>query len=70
MFEKSNEIAVLKTRIKQLEQRKQRLLAACNDEGNTHDSHYWVQSDLERIDCQIQDANLELARKTGAELSG
>jgi hypothetical protein len=65
MFDKSNEIAVLKTSIKILQQRKQRLLASLAVRGDTKDSRYWVESDLERIESQLQDANLELARKTG-----
>jgi hypothetical protein len=65
MFDKSNEIAVLKTSIKILQQRKQRLLASLAVRGDTKDSRYWVESDLERIESQLQDPNLELARKTG-----
>jgi hypothetical protein len=64
MFERSSEVSVLKTRIKLLEQRKQHLLAALRVEENTHD-HYFSHSELERIACQLQEAKLELARKTG-----
>jgi hypothetical protein len=66
MFERSSEVSVLKTRIKLLEQRKQRLLAALGVEGNTHD-HYFSQSELERIEYQLQEAKLELAQKTGEQ---
>lgn len=59
MFERSSEVSVLKGRIKLLEQRKQRLLAALRVEGDTHD-HYFSQSELERIESQLQEANLEL----------
>jgi hypothetical protein len=65
MFDKSNEIAVLKTSIKMLEQRKQRLMASLAVQGDAKDSRYWVESDLDRIESQLQEANLELARKTG-----
>ena len=66
MFERSSEVAVLKTRIKLLEQRKQRLLAALRVEGNTND-RYFSQSELERIEYQLQEAKLELAQKTGEQ---
>ena len=52
----------LKTSIKMLEQRKQRLLASLNFEGAN--DRYFAQSELDRIEFQIQEANLELARKT------
>jgi hypothetical protein len=64
MFDKSNDIAVLKTRIRHLEQRKERMLAS-SAAGDTHG--YWLQSDLERIEAQISEAKAELAQKTGAE---
>ena len=67
MFDKSNDVAVLKTSIKMLEQRKQRLLASLTVQGDSKDSRYWVESDLERIEAQLQEANLEVARKTGAQ---
>ena len=66
MFERSSEVSVLKTRIKLLEQRKQRLLAELRVEGNTND-HYFSQSELERIEYQLQETNQELAQKTGKE---
>ena len=66
MFERSSEVSVLKTRIKLLEQRKQRLLAELRVEGNTND-HYFSQSELERIEYQLQETNQELAQKTGEE---
>jgi hypothetical protein len=62
MFERSTEVSVLKTRIKLLEQRKQRLLDALRIEGNKHD-HYFSQSELERIEYQVREAKLELAQK-------
>ena len=68
MFDKSNEISVLKTRIKILEQRKQRLLASLNVAGNTHD-HYFAQSELDRIQFQLQEVNRDLVQRTGAELN-
>jgi hypothetical protein len=61
MFEKSNDIAVLRTRIKQLEQRKERMLAT-SAAGDPHG--YWLQFDLERIETHIGEAKAELARKT------
>ena len=64
MFDKSNDSALLKTRIKQLEQRKQRLLASLSVDVNKND-HYFAQSELDRIEFQLQEANLALARKTG-----
>ena len=66
MFDKSNDIALLKTRIKQLEQRKQRLLASLSVDVNKND-HYFTQSELDRIEFQLREANLELAQKTDAE---
>ena len=66
MFERSSEVSVLKTRIKLLEQRKQRLLAELRVEGNTND-HYFSQSELERIEYQLEETKLELAQKTGEE---
>ena len=67
MFDKSNEISVLKTRIKLLEQRKQRLRASLSVAGNTYD-HYFAQSELDRIEFQLQEANLDLAQRTSVEL--
>jgi hypothetical protein len=67
MFDKSNEIAVLKTSIKMLEQRKQRLVASLAVQGDTKDSRYWLEFDLKRIESLLQEANLELARKTDAQ---
>ena len=52
-MQNSDEVSVLKTRIRLLEQRKQRLLAALGMEGNTQD-HYFSQSELERIEYQLQ----------------
>jgi hypothetical protein len=66
MFERSSDVSVLKARIKLLKQRKQRLLAALRVEGNTQD-HYFSQSELERIEYQLQEANLELDQKTGEQ---
>jgi hypothetical protein len=66
MFDKSNDVALLKTRIKQLDQRKQRLLASLSVDVNKND-HYFTQSELDRIEFQLQEANLELARKTGVQ---
>ena len=66
MFERSSDVSVLKTRIKLLEQRKQRLLAALSVEGNTHDD-YFSQSELEKIEYHLQEANLELAQKSGEQ---
>jgi hypothetical protein len=61
LFDKSNDIAILKTTIRHLEQRKERMLAS----SATGDPHgYWLQSDLERIETQIREAKAELARKT------
>ena len=64
MYERSSEASVLKTSIKLLEQRKQRLLAALRVEGNIHD-HYFSQSELERIEYQLKEAKLELAQNMG-----
>jgi hypothetical protein len=66
MFERSSEVAVLKTRIKLLEQRKHRLLDALRVEGSTRD-HYFSQSELERIEYLLQETKLELAQKTGEQ---
>jgi hypothetical protein len=69
MFDKSNEVSVLKTRIKMLEQRKQRLLASLKVEGDKHDQ-YFAQSELDRIDFQLQETTLQLAQKTYANQAG
>ena len=66
MFDKSNEVAVLKTSIKMLEQRKQRLLASFAAEGNTND-RYFAQSELDRIEFQLQEAKLALAAKIDSQ---
>ena len=63
MFDLSNEVSVLKTRIKHLEQRRKRLLATIP----ASDSQYWISSDLERIDTEIREAREELAKKQTAE---
>ena len=60
MFELSNDIAMLKTRVRHLEQRKARLMAAS---GSDDSSGYWVSSDLARIDEQLREARVELAEK-------
>ena len=62
MFELSNDIAILKTRVRHLEQRKARLMAAS---GSDDSSGYWFSSDLARIDEQLREARVELAEKEG-----
>ena len=63
MFDLSNECAVLKSRIRLLELRKKRLLAASQvDDGN---SLYWVQSDLLRLDNEIQEAKSQVVERLG-----
>ena len=63
MFELSNEVSILKTRIRQLELRKERLMAA----SLSSDTQYWVSSDLERIETQLAEARQQLADKESAE---
>jgi hypothetical protein len=65
MFERSSNISVLKTRIRHLEQRKERILAQSLADSNG----YWLQSDLARIETQLSDAQAELARTT-EEITG
>lgn len=63
MFDLSNELSVLKTRIRFLEQRKQRLLA-----GKDHDdssSAYWTSSGLERIEAELLEVRSGLAQREG-----
>ena len=60
MFDLSNEIAILKTRIRMLEQRIQSVASV--DDSNTL---YWAQSDLRRIDDEIREAKAQLAEKQG-----
>lgn len=60
MFDKSNEISVLKARIHNLELRKQRLLSGNHADS---DSSYWVTSDVARIESQISEAKAELAQR-------
>ena len=63
MFDLSNEIAILKTRIRMLEQRRQRIQSVASvDDSNTL---YWAQSDLRRIDDEIREAKAQLAEKQG-----
>lgn len=63
MFDLSNEISALKTRIRFLEQRKQRLISARGDEDSS--SAYWTSSDLQRIEDDIREAKSELAQREG-----
>ena len=61
MFDLSNEVSVLKTRIRFLEQRKQRLLAARDQDDSG--SAYWTSSGLEKIEAELSEARAELAKK-------
>jgi hypothetical protein len=61
MFDLSNEVSALKTRIRFLEQRRERLLRAKSDEDST--SAYWTSSDLLRIEHEIREAKSELAQR-------
>ena len=63
MFDLSNEISVLKTRIRHLEQRKQRLMSA----SLTSDTQYWVSLDLERIETELREAKEELGKREGGK---
>jgi hypothetical protein len=65
MFELSNKVSILRTRIRQLEQRKERMLAQSLADSNG----YWVQSDLARIETQLNEAKMELAQKTTGSVS-
>lgn len=60
MFELSNNVAILKTRKRMLEQRKQRILAQATDDRN---SLYWAQADLERIENELREVKAQLAEK-------
>lgn len=64
MFESADEAAVLKSRIRLLELRKQRLLAASQSGNPTAN---WLSGDLERIESEMQQAKLELAEREGAK---
>ncbi|HEY2468252.1 MAG TPA: hypothetical protein VGI45_10515 [Terracidiphilus sp.] len=66
MFERSNNISVLKTRIRHLQQRKERMI---NSAAGDDPHGYWLQSDLERIETQLGEAQAELARMT-EEITG
>ena len=59
MFELSNDGAILKTRIRMLEQRKQRILAQATDDSS---SLYWAQADLERIENELREVKAQLAK--------
>jgi len=63
MFDLSNETSVLKTRIKLLEKRKQRLVAATGQDISN--SAYWTNSGLEQIEAELSEARSELAQKEG-----
>lgn len=65
MFDLSNEISVLKTRIRFLEQRKQRLLATKDQDDSS--SAYWTSSGLEKIEAELSEARTELAQKQGEQ---
>ena len=61
MFDLSNDVTILKNRIRLLEIRKKRLLDASRaDDGN---SLYWVQSDLQLLENEISEAKRQLAEK-------
>jgi hypothetical protein len=67
MFDLSNDVTILKTRIRLLEIRKKRILDASRaDDGN---SLYWAQSDLLRIETEIREAERQLTEKTGEAMN-
>lgn len=58
MFERSSDVALLKSRIRLLEHRKKRILDAATDHNS---SLNWAQSDLQRIEAELSDAKAQLA---------
>jgi len=60
MFDRANEVKVLKLRIHELELRRERLKGTSGS-----DDSFWVSSDVDRMDSQIREAKAELAKLEG-----
>ena len=64
MVDRSQAIETLKTRIRMLELRKQRVLIALEVEGSTPEYRLQLRMDLVKIDSQLFDLEFELRQKT------